>query len=462
MIRFNSHIIPPQKGAYIVGGCIRDILTRRVPGDYDFVVLDNPRQFAMKIGEKTHGQVITLGKSGLTLYRVVSPTGIFDVSPVSGSSITEDLSRRDFTINAMAVDLHSGQLIDPFSGRADIENKKIRMVSNHSFNDDPIRLLRAYRLGALLGFDIEPLTENAITRDKALIVRSAGERIHAELIKIFETRHSFTYVKQMFQRGLMFNIFPELEALPACHQNRYHDFNVFDHTLYAYDHLETVLNNLDEFVPELQKNRLRLQHNIALLKYAILLHDIGKPPCMSEKNGLIHFFGHETQGAIMAEDICTRLKFSGYEKKYTGFIIRHHLHPLFLFSNKNPKTDIKKAKTKFFITCGDKSPDILLHAYADFMAKKKDRNLPENDAFKQFTQEMIRDYFTDFVPVKNEKRMLTGKDLIHEFRIQPSPLFKTILDQVEESRLSGRIHSRGEALTMARHILEIGNNHSSS
>lgn len=462
MVRFNTHIIPARKGAFIVGGSIRDILAQRIPSDYDFVVLDNPKLFALEIGERTNGQVITLGKPGLTLYRVMSSQGVFDVSPASGSTILEDLAKRDFTVNAMAVDLHSAKLIDPFNGRKDLEKKIIRMVSEHSFKDDPIRLLRAFRLGTLFDFNIETKTKNAINKHESLISKSSGERIHAELIKIFETHHSYSYVWQMFESGLLFRIFPEMKALPDCPQNRHHDFNVFDHTLSAYRHMETVLNTLNDFVPDEFKSRLRLPYNIGLLKYATLLHDIGKPDTHTESDGIIHFYGHEFKGAQIAEQICTRLKFSGYEKKYTKFIIKNHLYPLFLFSDINPNTNSNKARTKYFITCGDYSPDIALHAYADFLAKKKGDNLPEHEAFKQFTIDLIHDYFTTYVPVKKEKRVLTGNDLICEFSMTPSPYFRTILDRVEESRLSGQIHSRNEALDMVRHILEIGNNNSSS
>lgn len=463
MVQLNTHIIPLKKGAFIVGGSIRDILAQRIPSDYDFVVLDNPKQFALDIGERTNGQVITLGRPGLlTLYRVMSSQGIFDVSQAAGGTIIEDLSKRDFTVNAIALDLHSSKLIDPFNGREDLENKRIRMVSPKAFQDDPIRLLRAYRLGALFGFDIEPETKDAINKHHHLITKTSGERIHAELIKIFETDHSYFYVRQMYKSGLLFKIFPEMKALPHCPQNRHHEFNVLDHTLLAYSHMENVLKTLGDFVPVEFKSRLRLPYNIGLLKYAMLLHDIGKPATFSEKDGIIHFYGHEFKGAAMAEQICMRLKFSGYEKKYTKFIIKNHLYPLFLYANANPNTDIKKARTKYFITCGDYSPDIALLAYADFLSKKKETNLPEYEVFKQFTMDLIRDYFTTFVPVKNEKRILTGNDLIREFAMTPSPYFRTILDRVEESRLSGQIHSRNEALTMVRHILEIGDTNSNA
>lgn len=462
MVRFNTHIIPKKKGAFIVGGSIRDILAQRIPSDYDFVVLDNPKQFAMDIGERTNGHVVTLGKPGLTLYRVMSSQGVFDVSPASGATIFEDLSKRDFTVNAMAVDLNSEELIDPFNGREDLQNKRIRMVSEQAFKDDPIRLLRAFRLGALFDFQLEPVTRQAVRTHEARIVHSAGERIHAELVKILETHHSFGYVNDMVETGLLFRIFPELKDLPSCPQNRHHDFNVFDHTLAAYGHMESILNSLDEYVPDEFISRLRLPYNIGLLKYSILLHDIGKPGSRSEKDGFIHFYGHEILGAKMAGEICTRLKFSGYEKKYTRFVIKNHLYPLFLFSDHGPETILKKARTKYFMLCGDYSPDIALHAYADFLAKKNAQNLPEQKAFKYFVIDLIHDYFTAYVPVKKEKRVLTGNDLIREFDMKPSPYFRTILDRVEESRLSGQIQSRNEALSMVRHILEIGNNHSSS
>lgn len=462
MMRFNSHIIPPRKGAYLVGGSIRDILAQRVPGDYDFVVLDNPKDYALAIGENTHGQVITLGKPGFTLYRVMSPIGVFDVSPAAAPTIVDDLALRDFTINAMAVDLYTSELIDPFGGRDDLEHKRIRMISSQSFEADPIRLLRAYRMAALFDFHLEADTRTAIEHHRKLIDLSAGERIHAELLKIFEAPRSAVYLRQMIENGLLFVIFPELGRLKGCPQNRHHDFDVLEHTIRAYEHLESILNHLDAFIDKPHDELLRLHHHTALIKYAILLHDIGKPDCLSEKNGAIHFYGHEIRGAEMAETISHRLKFSGYEKKYTAFLIRHHLRPLFLFSDTDPKTNRNKAKTRFFMTCGDHSPEILLHACADSLAKKKDADRPEHAAFKQFIREMIDDYFTSFVPVRRTKPMLTGRDLIREFSMPPSPFFRIILDQVEESRLAGQIHSRDEAVKLARDIIDAGNNHSSS
>ena len=462
MICFNSNIIPRTKGAYLVGGAVRDILSRRIPDDYDFAVQDNPKAFAMAIGEKTGCRVVTLGKPGLVLYRILSPMGVFDVSPMVGTDIIDDLSNRDFTINAMAVDLDSGIVIDPFNGLKDIEEKRIRMVTDQAFVNDPIRMLRAYRFCALFSYNLDKDTEKTIAQQRNSISTSAGERIHVELIKIFETKNAFRSFEQMEQSKLVFNIFHELEDLRPCAQNHHHDFNVWEHTLQTIRHLEDLLNTADEYVLVSEKNTLDPTRRKALLKFAALLHDIGKPLCRFEKNGRIHFHGHESRGADMVETISERLRFSTDEKQYIVTVIRNHLRPLFLYSDFTKGCLTRRAKVAFFMAGGEYTPDTLYHAFADFMAKRRDGNLKEKDRFEEFIRMMLNDFFSQYLPAASGKKLLSGHDLIHEFHLRPSPFFKTILDHVEESRLSGQISTRNQAMDMVKTRLEMGDDQPSS
>ncbi len=250
MIRFDSNLFPKTEGAYIVGGSVRDLLLDRSPTDYDIAVSENPEQVAKKMAAATKGRLVKMGKPGQMIFRVVSSDHIFDITSLHGESIEEDLNKRDFTINAMAFDLKSGKIIDCLDSKKDLADKKIRMISKNVFKKDPVRLIRAYRIGACLDFEIEPHTVSAIKNQSKLIKNSAAERVRTEFFKMLGSPKSHSFLSQMADTQLLTAIFPELDALKGCHQNRHHHFDVFEHTLRAYLHLETILNDVKEFIPE--------------------------------------------------------------------------------------------------------------------------------------------------------------------------------------------------------------------
>jgi len=257
----------------------------------------------------------------------------------------------------MAYSLSSGKIIDCTGGMKDIADKKIRMVSNTAFEKDPVRLIRAYRIGASLNFEIDTNTVSAIRKNAKLIKNSAGERIRSEFLRILQT-----FISQMADTGLLFAIFPELGKLKGCIQNRFHQYDVFEHTMKAFYHLENILNN-------------KITHSIdentaSLLKFAILLHDTGKPLVKKTDNeGNVRFYGHSKKGAEITKEISSRLKLSTKEKYFVDFIIRNHIDPLHLFIAKSKGTLTNKGITRFFIKCGDNTPYLLLHSIADMKGK---------------------------------------------------------------------------------------------
>ena len=455
MIPFNSNIFPETKGAYIIGGSIRDLLLGRAPADYDIAVEGNPEEFAKKTAANTAGHMVELGKADQRIFRVVFGPHIFDIAAINGVDIKEDLKKRDFTINAMAYALSSGEIIDCRGGLQDLVDRKIRMVSKKIFNKDPIRLLRAYRMSACLEFEIEQQTVFAIRDEAELIKNSAGERIRIELFKILETSKSFGYLSQMVETGLLDAVFPDLSRLKGYRQNIHHVYDVFEHTIKAYDYLETIMNDFDRYFPNIPKQtRPDMDENkMALLKCAILLHDIGKPLVKTIDNvGISHFYGHAKKSADMAQKVGQRLKFATREIRFIDFIIRNHMKPLFLFAAHEKKTLKRKGLTRFFVKCGDNTPYLLLHAMADIKAKLADAT-EKNQAFLSFIKNVMNDFVNNFKPKSKEPPLVTGYDLIHIFKLTPSPVFKTILNFVEEARLANRIHSRAEALTLVREFL---------
>jgi tRNA nucleotidyltransferase/poly(A) polymerase len=201
---------------YLVGGSLRDRILGRPSRDYDFVVPANARAFAQSVAVKHASRVIEMGRGKKSVFRVVSGDTVLDFSPLYGSSIDDDLMSRDFTINGLGYDLFSERLIDLVGGLDDITAGTVRLISDKAIPADPLRMLRAFRLGAALCFDIAPKTLSAIADQVPLLAGSARERIKSEFFGLIEAKRSFPYVKQMSEVGLLVQVIPELESCRDC------------------------------------------------------------------------------------------------------------------------------------------------------------------------------------------------------------------------------------------------------
>ncbi|MBQ3562784.1 MAG: tRNA nucleotidyltransferase, partial [Clostridia bacterium] len=269
--------------AFIVGGCIRDILRQKAPSDYDITTSAEPEQTkAVFEGEKIietglkHGTV-TLLKDGMpleiTTYRIDGayadnrrPTSVQFTK-----SLTEDLARRDFTINAMAFSKKTG-IVDPFGGEADLQNKIIRSVgdADRRFNEDALRLMRAIRFASVLGFKIEEKTKISIFKNKNLLKNISSERIAAELVKLLCGKNAKQIIIDYFE--VLEVILPEISQMKNFNQNNpHHIYPLLEHTAIA-------VENTPAEPP---------------LRLAMLLHDCGKPDALTiDERGVSHFYGH--------------------------------------------------------------------------------------------------------------------------------------------------------------------------
>ena len=453
MIQIDSKNFPDSTDAYVVGGTIRDLLCDRPPVDYDIVVLHEPEKFANELAVKTAGHVIEIGKPGLSVLRVITEDLTYDISAAAGTTIEQDLQRRDFTINAMALHLSTGNLIDCMGSRDDLSQKRIRMVSQDVFSKDPVRLIRAYRLAAGLGFTIEPLTAAAIENHAELILSTAGERIREELLKLFKVPKSFDYLSQMVKSSLLNVIIPELNDLSQCIQNKNLPTTVLDHTLQAYLHLETRLDEVERLLNQqhLKDFQQHMESRKALLQFSILLHDIGKPATMGfKKDGEVQFYRHAAKSAELARAVCKRIRFSNLETDYVEFITQNHLYPFHLFAAHQKNRLRPRALSRFYRICHDRTPDLLLHAVADFNGSNREAG----NRFCNFAGELINTFYTEFVPRAALPPIITGNDLSSEFNLPPSPLYKQILTRVEDERLSKDSMGRQEALMLVEKFLK--------
>ena len=452
MIDIVARLFPKTAGAFLVGGSIRDMLCGRSPVDYDIAVLGDPHECARLIADRIKGRLVEIGKPGQTIIRVVSDIATVDIAQAKDASIQKDLMARDFTINAMAYDLSARQLIDPTGAQHDLNHRSIRMVSGDIFKRDPVRLLRAYRIAAQFAFEIESKTKAAIT----LIRQSAGERVRDELFKMLQSAESHPYLHQMAENELLFTLLPELADLKNCRPNQHHQFNAWEHTLLAFHHLERLLKSS---APSATEAGAQLSGGIAesqfpVLKFSMLMHDIGKPSTQkADRNGTIHFYGHERRSAQMAKHICRRLKCSNRVAETVQFLVRHHIRPLYLYTARRQQNAAPRAVTRFFIKCGVYFPELLVMAAADALGKIE-KHRRQRDAYVAFLVQLKQDFETEFKPRASRPQLISGQDLIAEFGLNPSPLFKKILDRVEEERLSRRGMTRPEAIKLVRELIQ--------
>lgn len=300
--------------AYAVGGCVRDMIRGLEPNDWDITTSARPEEIE-RIFSKTiatgikHGTitvVITKEAYEVTTFRTESEYEDFrrPKSVEFVSDIEEDLSRRDFTINAMAYNEEDG-LIDPFDGKVDLKNGIIRAVgkAEKRFSEDALRMLRAVRFSSRFGFHIEENTYNAIKKCAPLINNISKERIREELTGILLSQNP-DYFKLLFDTGILFHILPELHNCFLTPQNcRWHAYDVGTHTMEA----------------------LKASESNFLVRWALLLHDIGKVDTRSTDNkGNDHFYGHSEVSVKKGSDILTRLKFDNESRDKILKLVKYH------------------------------------------------------------------------------------------------------------------------------------------
>lgn len=301
--------------AYVVGGAVRDLLTGVPVTDWDFTTNATPEQiqklFPDSFYDNRFGTVgVKFNEQVLEVTTFRSEAGYSDrrrPDSVSwGKTIADDLKRRDFTINAMAL-AHGGELIDPYSGQKDLKDRVIRAVGDASrrFSEDALRMMRAIRIASQLGFLIETKTLGAINKNSALIKAISAERARDELLKIIASRFPKEGILLMFNSGLLQYIIPELIATRGVDQAGHHTKDVWNHSLDA-------LAACPSSEP--------------VVRLATLLHDIGKPQVKAGREGKeITFYNHEVVGARMAKAIARRLKLSGKQTDLLWKLVRWHM-----------------------------------------------------------------------------------------------------------------------------------------
>lgn len=461
---------------YLVGGALRDkLLSANTPiADFDLITSHRAEELAQAFALKTKGRLVRF-KHERKIYRVVLPMNgthcHFDFANFQGPSLEDDLANRDFTINTLALPLSSSNLPrlpsgqgsttshlnDLFNATRHLKEKKLQALSERSFISDPLRLLRAFRFAATLGFKIEPKTFSWIKRHAKKINRCAAERARQELLEIFRSPNTAQTLRRMDKAGLLTAIFPELEKSRGLAIQYYKNGGVLGHVLESVDCFEKSIKEWPKREPRLSR-QIQTYMNEAIegsfprytaLKLAVLVHDIAKPRTAKMIDGRLRFFGHDEKGAKLFEKIGTKLRFSTDEIELISKIIRAHLRPGNL-SEQPTVTD--RAIYRFFRDLGEDGIGVLLAALADhqsYMSEKQRWSLKE-PAVKTIML-MLKRYYLEQAKVVPPK-LIDGHDVMRTLKIAPGRKVGKILERVQSLQAEGKIKTREQALARLRSL----------
>lgn len=424
--------------SWIVGGCTRDLLLQRPVHDWDLATDARPDDVI-----KVFRRVIPTGIQHGTVTVMIGRTG-FEVTTLRGEGaysdgrhpdsvtfvgdLVEDLARRDFTINAIALDPRSGELTDPFGGQDDLQARLIKAVGEpeRRFSEDGLRLMRAARFSAVLGFDIEPSTLAAMGTCVETLAKVSMERVRDELLKTLAAPRPSVGLQAMRHTGILAVVLPELLPMVGCEQNHYHAFDVWGHTLAV----------VDSCRPD------------PVMRLAALLHDVGKPVVrgVNEKTGDYTFYHHEVTGAKMADGIGSLLKLSNQQRDFVAAVVRHHL-----VVYDDEWTD--GAVRRWIRRVGEELVDPVL-ALAEADAHGKGVDATDVLASIDKLRERVRVMREAGVALTTRDLAIDGRTVMQECAVASGPIvgriLQHLLDQVIETP---ELNERGKLIELARQFV---------
>jgi poly(A) polymerase len=432
---------------FLVGGYLRDLWLGTPRKDYDFALTKDDSIFIATIEEALHLRFFRVGKEEINTitYRFIKENLSIDLTFLQGETIEEDLQRRDFTINAIAFSIQDETFHWVEGSLEDIEKKLIRTVSDHSIEQDPLRMLRAIRyLCTLDGFSLDKELKEEISLKKEKILTLPGERIKLELDQILLSPRPAIGTKSLYESKLLLTLFPELKGLENLGQNQHHHLDVLSHILLMVEKISWAF----EWVTRHHRNISLTQEDWLSLYYATLFHDIGKQDTYSkDEKERVHFYYHESFSVQAAERIMERLRFSNLMKNKILHLIKNHMRILNL-SGETKETALKRLVNQI----GDETPLLVLHTLADKEASRGILSIQ--------IDEVIENNCLRILELFNEKDIIhpspfiNGRDVM-ALGYSSGPRVGQILNFIRRKQVEGEIKNREEALFVLREKFRI-------
>ena len=477
----------PDQELYLVGGAVRDMFLNRISHDLDFALPSNGISIARRVSNTLNADFMVLDEerdTGRVIFTDNDGTRTFlDFAVYRGSTFEEDLRNRDFTINAIAFDIHKQTIIDPLNGAADVRAKLIRACSATSIADDPVRILRAIRQAAGFAFKIDLETRKAMKQHANLLPAVSPERKRDELFKILEGPKPDAAMRALEMLGVFPHLLPELTAMKGVEQSAPHIYDVWEHTLSVLGYLDSIIaalrigysaestNDMFTGLLTLRIGRFREQfakHFTASLNtdrsvraalfFAALYHDVEKPATRSmDESGRIRFFDHDMRGAETASNRGRAFNLSNDEIERIEKIIRNHMRFHFFTSRLegDKQEPSRKAIYRFFHEAGEAGIDLVLLALADLRGTRGTTLSQETwTAALDIARILLENYWEKPEETISPPRLLDGNELMQELNLQPGRMVGQLLEAIREGQATGKISSRDEALNFAREELK--------
>jgi poly(A) polymerase len=449
----------PDARAWIVGGTVRDALLGREPiDDVDLAIDGDARAAAEAIRASTGGPIFRLSDA-FGSWRAIAPDRSWtaDITPLQGDTIEKDLQNRDFAINAIAVPLQGGEPIDPTGGLADVDRRLLRVLPG-AYDRDPLRPLRLVRLATQLDLMPEPETERATRAAAPRLTDAAPERIFGELRQIVLADRVLDGLDMADDLGILRAILPELDDLHGVEQSHFHHADVYGHTLEVLQELLGLERDLERaFGPELAPRiRAVLDEPLAdeltrgqALRFAALLHDIGKPATRGvREDGRVTVMGHDAVGQDVIAGITRRLRTSAALREFVGHITRHHLRLGFLV-HERPLS--RAAVYRYLTQTEPTSVETTVLTVADRLATRG-RNAEEAiAAHLELARELMAEAL-DFRAVGKPKAPVRGDVLARELGIDSGPEIGELLERLREAAFTGEATTPEDAIALARRL----------
>lgn len=436
---------------YLVGGTVRDYYMELESTDRDIIVMDeDARQFALKLSDLFNATFVPLDEEN-KIYRLVLPDKVnyIDVTNPVGDSIEKDLMRRDLTINAIAVNIRTGEVIDISGGVTDIKNKCINYVNELNFVDDPLRLLRVYRFQALYGFQLAPETINAVCKYSDLIHKPAVERINYEILKLFSGEYAHIALENMNKTWLLEEIFPFVKELKQVPPNSHHHLDLFHHSIETVKQVQNLYNNaIDEVKEHLECIDFGGFSRLAHLKLAAFMHDIGKFSTWTVEEGKHRFIKHDDVGAKMSVKILKDLHFSNKQIDYISSMIKYHIYPSHVMTSSQIT---EKIMMRYVRKMDKNSIDAIILAEADRLSARGPE-ITDEIVERNITSlnMLLRFYLETRETLKPLPKLLDGNDVMKILNLKPSKKLGEIMDALHEAQISGDVLTRDHAVEFVK------------
>ena len=421
------------EGAFLAGGYIRDLAIFGTAAlDRDIVLFGaDTENVSRKIADSLGAAFVELDSEN-KIYRIVLGENYADIAQGLNNSVTDDIKRRDFCINSIFYDLKKGDFVDIAGGFQDIEQRVIKTADIKNLDDDPLRMLRAFRFQSQLGFEIESGVKDYIKNNGKKLDSVAKERINQEILKMFEGKFLPQTLLNMLDIGLLEAVFPFIQNIKKIPPNSHHHLDLVHHSI--------------ETVKQIRQNK-------PLLRLAAFYHDIGKPLCwtIEPETGRHRFIGHDEKGGELVKEELSRLKFSKKQIEYVSKMVKNHIYPSSLMSA--PEGVSNKAMARFIRKIHPDVEDLIELARADRLSARGEA--VTDDMVEKNLENLMKllEYYESIKDgLKELPKLLDGREIMEILNIQATPKLGAIINELKEAQIAGVVKTKEDAITFIKSL----------